>query len=118
MLDIVWTSSTNNEQSQPLTSVSYCIGSLALVGSTMAYIKKGSIPSLLSGGLVSIIYFIGGALTNANRKNGLYVSLAASVILLLAGIGRCFATSFQKAVPLVLSGLGLLSTLYFGSFIV
>jgi uncharacterized membrane protein (UPF0136 family) len=95
---------------------SYIFGSISLVGALMGYIKKGSIPSLLAGGSVSVIYFIGGALSSQGRKSGLIVSLSASIILLVSGLVRCIATSFQKTVPLVLAGLGLISTLYYGSF--
>jgi uncharacterized membrane protein (UPF0136 family) len=84
----------------------------------MGYIKKGSLPSLLAGGSVAIIYLAGGILSNQGRTSGITTSLAASTILLLAGLARCVATNFEKTVPLALSGLGLLSTIYFGSYFV
>lgn len=101
-----------------MTVSSYIFGTITLTGALMGYIKKGSIPSLVAGGLVSIIYFIGGALTSQDRRAGLLVSLSASTILLLAGLARASATEFQKTVPLILSGLGLVSTLYYGSFFI
>ncbi|TID28031.1 hypothetical protein CANINC_002712 [Pichia inconspicua] len=97
---------------------SYILGTITLTGALMGYIKKGSVPSLLAGGLVAVIYFIGGALTTQNRRAGLLVSLGASSVLLIAGLVRAAATQFQKAVPLVLSALGLASTLYYGSYLV
>lgn len=80
----------------------------------MAYIKKGSIPSLMSGGTISIIYFVGGALASKGKKSGLMVSLSASVILLVAGLVRSVITKFEKNVPLGLTFLGLVSTAYYG----
>lgn len=83
----------------------------------MGYIKKGSVPSLLAGGSVSIIYFVGGALASKGQKSGLYTSLAASVILLAAGFSRSVSTNFEKNVPLGLTLLGLLSSAYYGYLI-
>lgn len=79
----------------------------------MAYIKKGSVPSLLSGGSISIVYFVGGALASKGKRSGLTVSLAASLILLVAGLVRCVITKFEKNVPLGLAALGLVSTIYY-----
>lgn len=97
---------------------SYLLGTITLVGAFMGYIKKGSIPSLLAGGFVSVIYFVGGALASKGRKSGLIISLAASIVLLIAGLARAIVTKFEKTVPLVLTGLGLLSTAYYAYFLV
>ncbi|ODQ49033.1 hypothetical protein PICMEDRAFT_14529 [Pichia membranifaciens NRRL Y-2026] len=97
---------------------SYLLGTVTLAGAFMGYVKKGSVPSLLAGGLVSVIYFVGGALASKGRRSGLIISLAASVILLIAGFARAILTKFEKTVPLVLTGIGLLSTAYYGYLLV
>lgn len=84
----------------------------------MGYIKKGSIPSLLAGGSVAVLYFVGGALSSKGRGSGLITSFSASLILLIAGLARCFATKFQKTVPLSLAALGVISASYYGYYLI
>lgn len=96
----------------------YLLGSLSLTGALMAYINKGSVPSLVAGSSVSTIYFAAGYLLSKGYFSGLIVALSASLVLLFAGLGRCVATNFEKFVPLSLALGGLLSTLYYAYWLI
>ncbi|AWU75349.1 hypothetical protein CAS74_003692 [Pichia kudriavzevii] len=98
-----------------MSSPSYALSALSLTGALVAYTRKNSVPSLLAGSFVSFVFFYGGQLLRRGNSNGLVVSFIGAVILLSAGFVRARATEFEKTVPLVLTGLGLLSTGFFGA---
>lgn len=93
---------------------SYTLSGLCAIGGIMGYVRKGSMPSLIAGTTFSILYGTAGYLLKQNQDWGLELALGSSSVLLLAGLGRSIPTKFKKPVPLVLLGLGGLSTLYYG----
>ncbi|KAF3993912.1 hypothetical protein FT663_01323 [Candidozyma haemuli var. vulneris] len=89
------------------------LSGLCLVGGAMGFARKGSVPSLAAGITFGAIYASAGYLLKQNRDWGLEIALGASTALLAAGIGRSIPTKFRKPVPLVLLGLGAVSTAYY-----
>ncbi|KAI5958826.1 hypothetical protein KGF57_002260 [Candida theae] len=85
------------------------LSSLCAIGGLMGYFRKNSLPSLLGGLGVSALYAIAGYIINSNGRYGVELALAASILLLLAGLSRSITTNFQKPVPLLLLALGILS---------
>lgn len=79
----------------------------------MGYARKGSMPSLIAGTTFTLLYGAAGYLLKQNQDWGLELALGSSSVLFLAGLGRSFPTKFKKPVPLVLLGLGGLSTFYY-----
>lgn len=91
----------------------FSLSGLCVVGGVMGYLRKGSVPSLVAGTTFGVIYAAAGYLLKQNADWGLELALGASSTLLVAGIGRAIPTKFKKPVPLVLLGLGGLSTAYY-----
>lgn len=91
----------------------FTLSGLCAVGGVMGYAKKGSMPSLVAGTAFSVLYGVAGYLLKQNQDWGLEIALGSSSFLLLAGLGRSIPTKFRKPVPLVLLGLGGLSTFYY-----
>lgn len=91
----------------------FTLSGLCAVGGIMGYARKGSIPSLVAGTTFAVIYGAAGYLLKQNADYGLELALGASTTLLAAGIGRSIPTKFRKPVPLVLLGLGGLSSAYY-----
>lgn len=79
----------------------------------MGYARKGSKPSLIAGATVGLVYATAGYLLKQNADWGLELALGASSVLLAAGVSRAIPTNFKKPLPLVLVGLGSLSTAYY-----
>lgn len=91
----------------------FTLSALCAVGGLMGYFRKGSVPSLVAGTSFAVIYGTSGYLLKQNKDWGLEIALGASSCLLAAGLARSIPTSFSKPVPLVLLGLGVLSTAYY-----
>mmetsp|Transcript_8036 Transcript_8036/g.7976 ORF Transcript_8036/g.7976 Transcript_8036/m.7976 type:complete len:105 (-) Transcript_8036:345-659(-) len=91
----------------------FTLSGLCAVGGIMGYVRKGSLPSLIAGGTISILYGTAGYLLKQNADYGLEIALGTSTTLLVAGLGRAIPTKFKKPLPLVLLVLGGLSTGYY-----
>lgn len=91
----------------------FTLSGLCAVGGFMGYFRKGSVPSLIAGTAFAALYGYSGYLLKNNQDWGLEIALASSSVLLLAGATRSFQTSFKAPIPLVLLGLGTLSTAYY-----
>lgn len=92
----------------------YTLSGLCAIGGIMGYTRKGSFPSLIAGGTFAILYGTAGYLLHKNADWGLEIALGSSSVLLIAGLGRAIPTHFKKPVPLLLVGLGALSSAYYG----
>ncbi|CAK9437276.1 uncharacterized protein LODBEIA_P16540 [Lodderomyces beijingensis] len=91
----------------------FTLSGLCAIGGIMGYVRKGSVPSLVAGLTVSVLYGYSGYLLKQNANYGLEIALGTSSLLLVAGLGRAIPTGFQKPVPLLLVLLGGLSTGYY-----
>ncbi|ODV68544.1 TMEM14-domain-containing protein [Hyphopichia burtonii NRRL Y-1933] len=91
----------------------FTLSGLCAVGGFMGYFRKGSLPSLIAGSSMAILYGTAGYLLKQNADWGLELALGSSTALLFAGLSRSAKTQFKKPVPLVLLGLGGLSSLYY-----
>ncbi|KAK9454344.1 transmembrane proteins 14C-domain-containing protein [Dipodascopsis uninucleata] len=79
--------------------------------SVLKFRKKGSVPSLIGGVSVGLLYGIGGYLIKQNNEYGIHCALSASILLLAAGAPRAFST--KKPVPIALTSIGVLATAYY-----
>lgn len=91
----------------------FTLSGLCAVGGIIGYYRKKSVPSLVAGLAISVLYGGAGYLLKQNADYGLELALGTSTTLLVAGIGRAIPTQFKKPLPLVLLGLGGLSTAYY-----
>jgi len=90
----------------------FVTGILSIVGGVIGYARKGSLPSLLGGVLVGVLFIYSAGLLRADPKGlaGLRAALVSSVLLLGSSLPRA-----QKGpVPAALSVLGLLHLVYYG----
>ncbi|EDK45074.1 hypothetical protein PVL30_002749 [Lodderomyces elongisporus] len=91
----------------------FTLSGLCAIGGIMGYVRKGSLPSLIAGTAVSVLYGYSGYLLKQNANYGIELALGTSSILLVAGLARAIPTGFQKPVPLILLLLGSVSTGYY-----
>jgi len=85
-------------------------GVLCLIGGTIGFARKRSLPSLLAGVSVGALYIWSGLSLRDGTPNGLEGALGASVVLLLSSLPR-IASGPVPALLTVTSGL---STVYYG----
>ena len=90
----------------------YTLAALCTIGGTAGYLRKGSVPSLMGGLAVGALYGTAGYLLHENRDGGIETALAASVLLLGAGLPR--ALKLRKPMPIMLSLLGAASLAFYG----
>ncbi|VEU22864.1 DEKNAAC103953 [Brettanomyces naardenensis] len=91
----------------------WALGTLSLVGGIAGYARKGSVPSITAGTALAVLYYTAGYLLHENKEYGIHTALLASSITLFAGVGRAASSSIRKPVPLALTTVGTISTLYF-----
>lgn len=91
----------------------YTLGALSAAGGLLGYLRKGSVVSLVAGLAVGGVYGYSGYLLHENRDYGIQLALAASSVLLGAGIVRGLPSRFTKPVPVVLTVLGALGSTYY-----
>lgn len=79
----------------------------------MGYVKTRSLPSIIAGWSVGLLYGLGGYRIQNNQTYGVELSLLASIILGGSSIPR--AIRLQKPVPILLSILSTFGFLTFGN---
>ncbi|KAH8890880.1 TMEM14-domain-containing protein [Thozetella sp. PMI_491] len=90
----------------------YILGALTASGGIMGYARTGSVPSIVAGVTVGILYALGGYRIQNNESYGVELGLLASVVLGGASIPR--AIRLRKPVPIVLSLISAFGLLTFG----
>ncbi|KAG9248870.1 transmembrane proteins 14C-domain-containing protein [Calycina marina] len=83
----------------------YILGALTAVGGTMGYVRTGSMPSIVAGMTVGILYLVGGYRIQNRLPYGNELALLASVVLAGSSIPRAIRS--QKPLP---TGLSVLAT--------
>ncbi|KEY70644.1 hypothetical protein S40285_00779 [Stachybotrys chlorohalonatus IBT 40285] len=92
---------------------SFILAALTAGGGVMGYVKGRSVPSLVAGSLVGILYGLGGYRLQTRQPWGVELSLLASAVLGSASIPR--AIRLRKPVPVLLSVLSTFGLLTFGN---
>lgn len=96
-----------------LSTISYVIAVLTAGGGIMGYAKTRSVPSIVAGCTVGLLYGLGGYRIQNREPYGVELSLLASVVLGASSIPR--AIRLQKPVPILLSVLSTFGILTYGS---
>ncbi|CAN8099316.1 unnamed protein product [Discula destructiva] len=95
-----------------LETASYVLGGLTSVGGTVGYLKTRSLPSIIAGWSVGLLYILGGYRQQNGEPYGVELSLLASFVLGGSSIPR--AIRLRKTVPTVLSVLATFGMVLFG----
>lgn len=98
-----------------LEGPSYILAALTATGGIIGYAKTGSLPSVIAGCSVGLLYAIGGYRIQNNQPYGIETCLLASIVLGGASLPR--AIRLRKPVPILLSVLATYGMLTFGSAI-
>ncbi|KAL1891606.1 hypothetical protein Sste5346_007521 [Sporothrix stenoceras] len=80
---------------------SYVLAALTATGGIIGFARTGSVPSVVAGVAVGVLYGLGGLRQQNRQPYGVELSLLASVVLGGASIPR--AIRLQKPVPVMLS---------------
>merc|ERR1712000_343515 len=106
---------TINMASSPeaLSTISYVMGAMTAGGGIMGYAKTRSLPSIIAGCTVGLLYGLGGYRIQDRQPYGVELSLLASLVLGGSSIPR--AIRLQKPVPILLSVLSAFGMLTYGS---
>jgi len=91
---------------------SYILAVLTASGGIAGYARTRSVPSIVAGCTVGILYGVGGHRIQKGEPYGVELSLLASVILGGSSIPR--AIRLRKPVPILLSILSTFGMLTFG----
>ncbi|EGX90189.1 transmembrane 14C domain protein [Cordyceps militaris CM01] len=100
-------------QSSQLEYTSFILAALTAGGGIMGYAKTRSMPSIIAGCSVGLLYALGGYRIQNRQPYGVELSLLASVVLGGASIPR--AIRLKKPVPILLSVLSTFGAVTFGS---
>lgn len=92
---------------------SYVLAALTATGGIIGYARTKSVPSIVAGCAVGLIYGLGGYRQQNNQPYGVELSLLASVVLGGSSIPR--AIRLRKPVPILLSVLASFGLLTFGN---
>lgn len=96
-----------------LEVVAYVLSALTASGGIMGYAKRGSVPSMVAGCSVGLLYGLGAYRLQNRQPYGVELALLASVVLGGASIPR--AIRLKKPVPIMLSLLSTLGAVTFGN---
>ncbi|KAK5133290.1 hypothetical protein LTR08_008024 [Meristemomyces frigidus] len=95
-----------------LYQIAFILAGLTAGGGITGYIRAGSIPSLVAGCSVGVLYAFGGYRIQARQSYGVELALLASIVLAGSSIPRAMKT--QKPLPIGLSVLATLGLYSFG----
>ncbi|KAK9472487.1 uncharacterized protein V1510DRAFT_403105 [Dipodascopsis tothii] len=93
--------------------LAFTLAGLCTLGGASAYIKKGSVPSMVAGAGIGSLYLGAGYLLKQNKDYGIELAAVTSLILAGAGIKRTLKTK-GAPVPIMLAVLGLSGSAYYG----
>ncbi|KAM0347072.1 hypothetical protein ACHAPU_005011 [Fusarium lateritium] len=79
----------------------YILGAITAGGGIMGYARSGSIPSIVAGCAVGLLYALGGYRIQNNQPYGVELGLLASIVLGGSAFPR--ALRLRKPVPIMLS---------------
>ncbi|KAL8304052.1 hypothetical protein RB597_004620 [Gaeumannomyces tritici] len=96
-----------------LEVVAYVLSGLTASGGIMGYVKSGSLPSMIAGCSVGLLYGLGAYRLQNRQPYGVELALLASVVLGGASIPR--AIRLKKPVPMALSLLSTFGAITFGN---
>ncbi|KAF6838456.1 upf0136 domain protein [Colletotrichum musicola] len=99
--------------SKDLQIPSYALAVLTAGGGIAGYARTRSVPSIVAGCAVGILYALGGYRIQTSEPYGVELSLLASVVLGGSAIPR--AIRLRKPVPMLLSVLSLFGLFTFGN---
>ncbi|KAK5990433.1 hypothetical protein PT974_08701 [Cladobotryum mycophilum] len=99
--------------SSKLSNASFVLAALTAGGGAAGYARTGSLPSIIAGSAVGILYGIGGYRIQNRQSYGIELSLLASLILGASAFPR--AIRLRKPVPIFLSVLSAYGIITFGS---
>jgi len=88
----------------------YVIGSLCIVGGVAGFAKRRSVPSLIGGVSVGLLYLYSADAIRKGAPNGIEAACAASALLLLSSLPRVT----KGPVPAVLTLLAASTGAYYG----
>ncbi|KJR82572.1 transmembrane 14C domain protein [Sporothrix schenckii 1099-18] len=98
---------------QSLDVQSYVLAALTATGGVIGFARTGSVPSVVAGVAVGVLYGLGGLRQQNRQPYGVELSLLASVVLGGASIPR--AIRLRKPVPVMLSLIAAYGLYKFGS---
>ncbi|KAK3671229.1 hypothetical protein LTR78_008864 [Recurvomyces mirabilis] len=108
--------SQRNKQQQPkimsLSTIAFILAGLTAGGGITGYIRAGSVPSMVAGCSVGLLYALGGYRIQQRATYGVELALLASVVLAGSSIPRAIKT--QKPLPIGLSTLAVAGLWQFG----
>ncbi|KAH7188659.1 transmembrane proteins 14C-domain-containing protein [Fusarium flagelliforme] len=91
----------------------YIMGAVVAGGGIMGYAKSGSIPSIVAGCTVGLLYALGGYRIQNEEPYGVELGLLASIILGGSAFPR--ALRLRKPVPILLSVISAFGLYTFGT---
>ncbi|CAI6280501.1 unnamed protein product [Periconia digitata] len=97
----------------PLDTIGLILGALTAGGGITGYVRTGSVPSVVAGVSVGVLYILGGLRIQNRQPYGVELGLLASVVLGGSSIPR--ALKSQKPLPVGLSLLALYGLWAFGA---
>ncbi|KAI4658345.1 uncharacterized protein J4E79_006750 [Alternaria viburni] len=96
-----------------LGNIALILGALTAGGGITGYVRTGSIPSVVAGCTVGLLYMLGGYRVNSRAAYGVELALLASVILAGSSIPRAMKSG--KPLPIGLSILATFGLWTFGN---
>ncbi|KAJ7628906.1 transmembrane proteins 14C-domain-containing protein [Roridomyces roridus] len=84
----------------------FCMSALCIVGGGIGFYKKSSIPSLVAGLLVGMLYLFSGAQIAEGNPKGLQGAFFASALLTLSSAPRIKKGAMPKVLAVTASIMG------------
>ena len=75
-------------------------GALTIVGGIVGYVKAGSLPSMIAGGITGVLLLVAGSLMSSHRLIGLATALVVSLLL-----AAQFVPKFVRTAKMMPAGL-------------